>query len=183
MIALYHRDKVFANGLSPREFTTVINQKIMKSMSKLDDIRRENARQLSISVEGPANFARIVGMSDSRVSQIIGANFTRNIGNVAAAQIEAAFGKPDGWLSAEHTVEQLGTEKKDTPYPGAAPAALISVREAGDMPTLAYITAEENRLLSQYRVITNDEKNAVWSVLETAKHDESKIKLLKKITD
>jgi len=183
MPALYHRDKVFANGLSQREFTTVINRKIIATMSKLDDIRRENARYLSDSVGGSANFGRKVGMSDSRVSQIIGINFTRNIGNVAAAQIEAAFDKPDGWLSAEHTINSKETERADAPYAEAPPAGILSIREADDMPTLAYITPEESRLLTQYRVITSDDKNAVWSVLETAKHDESKIKLLKKMTE
>lgn len=183
MIELYHRDKVIANGLSPREFTTVINQKIIRAMSKLDDIRRENARRLSDSVEGPANFARRVGMSDSRVSQIIGENFTRNIGNVAAAQIEQAFGKPDGWLSAEHFIENANAITSEAIYSDTPPTRVLSVREADDTPTLAYITPEESRLLSHYRVITEDEKNAVWSILETAKHDDSKIKLLKKMMD
>lgn len=121
------------------------------------------------------DFCNRYNIDESRLGQMLSDTYRdgRGFGERAARNLEEKIGLPP--LYFEQVV--------DTPYPEAAPAKIISVREADDMPTLAYITAEENRLLSQYRVITNDEKNAVWSVLETAKHDDSKIKLLKKMTD
>lgn len=67
-----------------------------------EEIRRENARQLSIEVGGPAAFGRKIEMSDSQVSQIIGKTPTKNIGNLVAQRIEDSFKKPRGWLDIPH---------------------------------------------------------------------------------
>lgn len=44
----------------------------------------------------------MVDLADSYVSQIIGINPTKNIGATTARKIEAAFGKPKGWLDKHH---------------------------------------------------------------------------------
>lgn len=76
------------------------------------EIRRENALALAESVGGKAKFARKMGWTTSRVSQIIGSNANRNIGDQAAKDIENAFGKGRGWLDQLHTQE---VENPDLP--------------------------------------------------------------------
>jgi hypothetical protein len=70
-----------------------------------EDIRRENARKLSIEVGGQAEFGRRVSMSDSQVTQILGEKKTKNIGSLIARRIEKAFDKPHGWLDVYHPAE------------------------------------------------------------------------------
>lgn len=72
----------------------------------ISDIRRINARALAKDVHGQAEFARRTGMPDSQVSQLIGENPTKNIGNKIARRIEEAFGKHEGWLDTPHVNEQ-----------------------------------------------------------------------------
>ena len=83
------------------------NMQIINFMGKIEDTRRKNARQLAAITGGPAKFARKTGLSDSRVSQIIGENFTRNIGNKTAQLIESSFGKPEGWLDSNNGQSEL----------------------------------------------------------------------------
>lgn len=68
----------------------------------IKEIRRGNALLLAESVGGKAKLARKMGWTTSRVSQIIGANANRNIGDQAAADLEDAFGKERGWLDQLH---------------------------------------------------------------------------------
>lgn len=63
-------------------------------------IRLKRVRDLVTEEGGLARFAERLGMSNSQVSQFAGKNPTRNIGNSVAAKIEAAYGKPAGWLDA-----------------------------------------------------------------------------------
>ncbi|KQV51340.1 LexA family transcriptional regulator [Duganella sp. Root336D2] len=65
---------------------------------KREDIRRENARKLAEDAGGLAEFARRTGMENSQVSQIIGKNPTKNIGNIIATRIENAFDLVEGSL-------------------------------------------------------------------------------------
>lgn len=67
-----------------------------------EDYRRENARDLARQAGGQAEFGRKLGMNDSQVSQIIGKNPKKNIGNSISKRIEIAFGKPAGWLDVSH---------------------------------------------------------------------------------
>lgn len=66
------------------------------------NIRRENARALATSVGGISKFALKLNKAQAQVSHIIGTSFVKNIGDKIAAQIEAAFDKPPGWLDREH---------------------------------------------------------------------------------
>lgn len=74
----------------------------MLCVATVSDVRRENARLLAKEVGGLAAFARRIGRADPYVSQVIGANPQRGIGHAMARHIEAAFGKPQGWLDAQH---------------------------------------------------------------------------------
>lgn len=77
----------------------------------ISDIRRKNARALIAQIDGPAEFGRKLEMSDSQVSQLTGENFTKNIGNTIARRIEAAFGKPAGWMDVDQeTAATVGIE-------------------------------------------------------------------------
>lgn len=59
---------------------------------------RENARELLAEAQGAKHFAERTGLSESRVSQLLGRNPTKDIGASTARRIERAFGKPIGWL-------------------------------------------------------------------------------------
>ena len=49
-----------------------------------------------------AAFADITGIGPARASHLVGQNPSRNIGHKTARRIERAFGKPEGWLDADH---------------------------------------------------------------------------------
>jgi phage repressor protein C with HTH and peptisase S24 domain len=82
----------------------------------IEDIRRENARYLASTVETRVVFGSMVGMDNSQVSQIIGKNPTKNIGNSIARRIEVAFNKERGWIDVEHPQEatQLAPGRRST---------------------------------------------------------------------
>lgn len=67
-----------------------------------EEIRRENARKLAGGKGGKAAFARLVQMEASQVSQLIGPNPLKNIGNSIARRIEQAHDLPEGWLDVPH---------------------------------------------------------------------------------
>lgn len=72
-------------------------------MRRLYEIRLTNTRYLADEAGSGQRFADKTGMSKSRVSQIIGQNPVRLIGDEAAEQIEQAFGRPADWLDQDHT--------------------------------------------------------------------------------
>lgn len=81
---------------------------------KRQEIRLRRVHELVAVEGGLARFAERVGMSNSQVSQFAGKNPTRNIGNGVAAKIEAAYGKPAGWLdAAEDDVLQPEESQQD----------------------------------------------------------------------
>lgn len=87
-----------------------------------EDTRRNRARELAMGLEGGrTEFARMVGMTSSQVSQIIGKTPVKNIGNSIARRIEVAFDKPTGWLDAE---------------PNSAPVALANVLHLAAEPDM-----------------------------------------------
>jgi hypothetical protein len=51
---------------------------------------------------GTTAFADITGVGSARASHLVGRNPSRNIGHKMARRIERAFGKPEGWLDADH---------------------------------------------------------------------------------
>lgn len=66
------------------------------------DIRRNNMRALAKSVGGITPMANMLSKSQSQISHLIGTNPIKNIGDKIAAEVEAAFNKPYGWLDREH---------------------------------------------------------------------------------
>lgn len=78
-------------------------------MRTVKDIRRDNAR--SLATDGPAEFARAIESTTQQVNQTIGPNPTRNIGDLLARRIEAAYGKTIGWLDVDHTKPAFESEK------------------------------------------------------------------------
>jgi hypothetical protein len=66
------------------------------------DIRRANARALAATETHQTDFAEKIGADNSRVSQLIGVNPTKNIGTATARRIEIAYCKPAGWLDQVH---------------------------------------------------------------------------------
>ena len=135
-------------------------------MAKIDDNRRTNARELAEKAGGPAKFARKIGVSDTRVTQLIGVNFTRNIGSKTAAHIEQIFEQAPGWLDADHSTNTLETQP---PSQTLANVQLSTV-------SLAYVTAEELKLLTHYREATDIGKKIMTISAESAEKDLQKIK-------
>ncbi len=140
-------------------------------MAKIDDIRRQNARDLAKQAGGPANFARKVGMADSRVSQLIGEKYVRNIGGKAAGSIEDAFGMEPGWLDTDHS-----RPANATPQVGAI--------EKGPLPlkvSLAYVTDEELGILTSFREANEMGRDLIVEASIAAPRDEKKLQKIPKI--
>lgn len=66
-------------------------------------IRRANARRIAEEVGGASALAKRLGIPTSGVSQVIGRNPRRNIGDHLARRIEAAGGYNSGWLDRDHS--------------------------------------------------------------------------------
>ena len=71
-------------------------------MNILKRARIANARRLMEEAGGPGAFARRIERDTSYVSQIIGPNPRKGIGDKLARAIETAFRKPEGWLDVTH---------------------------------------------------------------------------------
>lgn len=78
-----------------------------------EEIRRENTRRLSSKIGGKAEFARFIGMEPSQLSQLIGPNPSKNIGNSISHRIEQAFDLPKGYLDVDHP--QIGASTDGEP--------------------------------------------------------------------
>ncbi|MQA39010.1 hypothetical protein [Rugamonas aquatica] len=129
-----------------------------------EDIRRENARALAHSVGGPTDFGRMLEMDASQVSQIIGKNPKKNIGNSIAKRIETAFSKPGGWLDVAH---QKGSDM-DSESRAAAPD---QVRYSLDLEQLVYIKAIDEReaaILRRYRIANDVGVSMIESAADNA---------------
>ena len=71
----------------------------MTGLMQIHEIRLMNARNLlKESGLSRADFAEKTGISSNLISQYIGKNPTKNIGDETAIKIEEAFGKPKGYL-------------------------------------------------------------------------------------
>jgi plasmid maintenance system antidote protein VapI len=68
----------------------------------IERIRRRNAQSLAERM-GTTAFAQMTGLGPARASHLVGQNPSGNIGHKTARRIERAFGKPEGWLDADHT--------------------------------------------------------------------------------
>lgn len=72
-------------------------------MNTISEIRLANTRALlETHTLNLTAFANMVGMSIQQMSQVIGSNPTRNIGDQMARRFESALGKPLGWLDQPH---------------------------------------------------------------------------------
>lgn len=71
-------------------------------MMSIKSVRRENLRFLAKSVGGITRLAERLGKTQSQISHLIGNHPVKNIGDKIAAEVEAAFNKPVGWLDREH---------------------------------------------------------------------------------
>lgn len=105
-----------------------------------EEIRRENARRLANGLGGKSAFARLLQMEASQVSQIIGPNPKKNIGNSIARRIEQAHHLPEGWLDEEHPEFAAAKENNQTP---PAPADDPNSAPPSAEPTAAERTMEE----------------------------------------
>lgn len=76
------------------------NDKARQNLAPMDvsEARRENVRALAEQVGGAQKFADRLDRSESQISQIIGENPVRNIGNRLARTIELAFNLEPGQL-------------------------------------------------------------------------------------
>lgn len=110
---LYQKDKACVKQYFIFLVVYLVDKFTEDAGMKREDIRRENSRKLSARAGGKTEFGRMLEMDGSQVSQIIGPNPTKNIGNSIAMRIENAFDYPSGWLDVEHpelTVD--GTEQR-----------------------------------------------------------------------
>ena len=116
----------------------------------------------------------MVDMEGSQVSQIIGKNPIKNIGNSIAKRIEVAFAKPEGWLDQPHTMQlvegspsQAAVEEPET--------AQFSVRDVvtrvNAMVALQLIDETEASILIGYRVSSKDGKDQIAHMAEIAERD------------
>lgn len=121
---------------------------------KREDVRRENARELARTIGGLAEFGRTLEMEGSQVSQLIGKNPVKNIGNSIARRIERAFSKPEGWIDVQHGLFNEGGEVElpartttdlpfianasrvlvDAPLPDVIPVRRVSLRLQAGFP-------------------------------------------------
>jgi len=114
----------------------MIDPIIIRTMKTVKEIRLENARALAH--EGPAEFARRIDSSTQQVNQFMGPSPTRNIGDKLARRIEAAFGKPEGWLDVEHI-----TGSTDASISGTRSAVLEKLLPEGSGNLVTWETPED----------------------------------------
>lgn len=102
MTRVYQNDPIehnqFLNFLFIYLFAKNTDDPGMMIPMKREDVRRENARRLAEESGGFTEFAKRTGMDNSHVSQIIGKNPKKNIGNIIAKRIEDAYNLPEGSL-------------------------------------------------------------------------------------
>jgi hypothetical protein len=129
----------------------------------ISEIRRANARALVSRIKGgQAELARRANMSDSQVSQLLGDNSTKNIGNLIARRIETVFELPKGWLDTLHSDSEISNVLPMPAKPDAQADAKPSI-------TPFYIDPEEIALINGYRNATPAGKLSIRAAVEAAK--------------
>jgi phage repressor protein C with HTH and peptisase S24 domain len=123
-----------------------------------EETRRENARKLAAGCETKAEFARLVQMEPSQVSQIIGPKPSKNIGNSIARRIEKAFNLPESWLDVGHP---------ELVVPGELPREGIPVDDS------AYINEKVGNIRSS-AVVTGDPR---YNRVDTVADDEQDVRI------
>lgn len=136
-------------------------------MKKVEDIRRDNARQLVELEGGITKFANRAGITNSRASQMLGPNPTRNIGRKAASDIESKFDKPAGWLDTDHSTQPSPTFDTN----------VVPV----DFVQLAYQTTIEQYILTQWREASEMGRDLILEAVKKAPKDMERLKKLQLI--
>lgn len=135
-------------------------------MGKIDDNRRKNARLLAAEIGGNSRFARKVELSDSRVTQLIGENYTRNIGDKTAAIIEQAFGKDSGWLDTiietDPTNSSLTSKSSSTESANLVQSTFSNAIKT-ESCQLHYVTLEELQIILTFRAADSVGKASINS--------------------
>jgi hypothetical protein len=70
---------------------------------KIRQVRRDNLKALAQKYGGASSLAKKVGMTKSWLSQLIGKNPDREVGDQAARNIEKTLGLSEGWLDTTHS--------------------------------------------------------------------------------
>jgi len=68
--------------------------------------RRINVRALAREAVSMSNLAKLVGTNENYLSSCTSNKASRNIGDTLARKMEAATGKPYGWMDESHITEQ-----------------------------------------------------------------------------
>ena len=124
-------------------------------------IRRENTRALAKSVGGISRLALKLNKAQSQLSHLIGCSPIKNIGDKLAAQIEAEFDKPLGWLDREH----YRIEETQTVYQTQQGQSAILCRQ---IPLITWEEARQwNQLAYAYEPRSQDQFVATTSEVST----------------
>ena len=109
----------------------------MSGLMQIHEIRLMNARNLlNESGLSRTDFAEKVGVSYNLISQYIGKNPTKNIGDETALKIESAFNKPKGFLDQVNAFPVTDDGKALTPsQSGGIHIAPIEFRSGESKPT------------------------------------------------
>jgi hypothetical protein len=170
---LYQKGKV-----NTRRFTFLVIYLFGKLLDDAkmtrEEIRRQNARELARAAGGQTEFGRMVDMEGPQVSQIIGKNPIKNIGNSIAKRIEIAFSKPEGWLDQPHTMQLVGDEPAIDPEAAPEPnqfSVSEVVSKVNAMVALNLIDQTEAAILIGYRVSSTDGKGQIAHIAEISERD------------
>jgi len=109
----------------------------MSGLMQIHEIRLANARNLlRESGLSRADFAEKVGVSYNLISQYIGKNPTKNIGDETALKLEDAFNKPKGFLDQVNAFPLVeDDETSTTPQSSSIRIAPIEFRSGETKPT------------------------------------------------
>ena len=73
-------------------------------------LRKENLQALADRYGGATNLAVKLGQSKSWISQLIGRNSSRQLGDSAARNIEKILGLSVGWLDSTHRKSSINND-------------------------------------------------------------------------
>ena len=80
-----------------------------EGMKTINDIRRENTRQLLAECGSQKNMVEKTGRSQSQISQITSINGNKIIGDTVARSLELDFGKDIGWLDVDRSIKPVNS--------------------------------------------------------------------------
>lgn len=134
-------------------------------MTTISDIRRTNVRAMAARLNSHTDFALRVEMSNSQVSQLIGENPVKNIGNKIARRFEAAFSRPEGWLDVARAPEEFNDIVQE-PRISIVPTSMPELEKPAFIPFT--ISAEEIALINAYRRASDIGKLSIRAACDAA---------------